>query len=60
MNERIRIIVKRADARRDRRLRAVRTAQEGFPNAALWRSLDLVHEATYLIDRLERRQETHA
>jgi hypothetical protein len=44
-----------AHVRRDRRLREVMRMQGGFPTPEIWRTLDLAHEATYLIDRLEKR-----
>ena len=49
-------ILVRARLRRERRLAPVVAAQGWFPTADLWTKLDLVHEATYLIDRLERVQ----
>ena len=45
-----------ARIRRERRLREVVRHQVGFPSPATWRALDLVHEATHLIDRLESRR----
>ena len=47
-------ILLRAKLRRERRLAAVMRAQGAFPTPETWRTLDLVHEATHLIDRLER------
>lgn len=46
----------RARLRRERRLVPVIRAQGAFPTPAVWRTLDLVHEATYLVDRLESRR----
>lgn len=46
-------ILLRAKLRRERRLLAVMRAQGAFPTPETWRTLDLVHEATHLIDRLE-------
>lgn len=44
----------RARLRRERRLRIVMSYMGAFPSPQTWRALDLVHEATHLIDRLER------
>ena len=54
-SEELEEIILRAQLRRERRLRVVMQAQGYFPNAATWRTLDLVHEATRLIDKLEDR-----
>jgi hypothetical protein len=48
-------VLLRARLRRERRLTAVMRARGAFPTPATWRTLDLVHEATGLIDRLEDR-----
>lgn len=50
------VTILRARLRRERRLAPVMQAQGGFPTPSLWRTLDLVHEATYLVDRLESRR----
>ena len=50
----------RARLRRERRLAAVMRATRSFPTPATWRTLDLVHEATNLIDRLEDRADAIA
>jgi len=42
--------------RRERRLAAFAALRDGFPTPAYWRALDLVHEASRLIDSLERRR----
>jgi hypothetical protein len=49
-------VLLRARLRRERRLAAVMALRDGFPRPAVWRALDLVHEATRLIDNLD----THA
>ena len=49
-------VLLRARLRRERRLRIVMAYTNGFPTTATWRALDLVHEATHLIDRLESRR----
>ena len=46
----------RARLRRERRLRIVMSYMGAFPSPQTWRALDLVHEATHLIDRLESRR----
>ena len=58
MKDDLNTLIMRARLRRERRLAPVVAAQGWFPNAALWNKLDLVHEATYLIDRLEARRST--
>lgn len=49
-------ILMRARLRRERRLVPVTAAMGWFPTPAMWRKLDLVHEATHLVDRLESRR----
>lgn len=49
-------LIMAARLRRERRLRVVMGFAGAFPTPATWRTLDLVHEATRLIDRLERRR----
>ena len=46
----------RARLRRERRLRIVMSYMGAFPSPQTWRALDLVHESTHLIDRLESRR----
>lgn len=50
-------ILARAEQRRERRMVEVGRLTGWFPTPELWRTLDLAHEATYLIDRLESRRE---
>lgn len=44
----------RARLRRERRLRAYMAVKD-WPTKAMWRALDLLHEATNLVDKLEEK-----
>lgn len=44
----------RARLRRERRLRAYMAVKD-WPTHAMWRALDLLHEATNLVDKLEEK-----
>lgn len=44
-----------AALRYERRMRRFMQLREGFPTPALWRALDLVHEANRLTDTLDQR-----